>query len=156
MLRKAGLSLSCVPSPEVNALNPSATLRRNGQDVLAHPATPKHRHLPRHFRWQHACQTTALASCEICGRNNARVMRARVVLTACGLLPVFWSALRETKFASSRTFRLRTVPQRPMAAGRPASPGAAGAGGASPSGRCIREHAINAAGFTKCAIFWKR
>jgi hypothetical protein len=34
------------------------------------------------------------------------------VLTACGLLPVFRSALRETEFASSRTFRLRTGPQR--------------------------------------------
>lgn len=49
---------------------------------------------------------------EISGRNNARVMRAGVVLTACGLLPVFRSALRETEFASSRTFRLRTGPQR--------------------------------------------
>jgi len=49
---------------------------------------------------------------EISGRNNARVMRAGVVLTACGLLPVFLSALRETEFASSRTFRLRTGPQR--------------------------------------------
>ena len=49
---------------------------------------------------------------EISGRNNARVMRAGVVLTVCGLLPVFRSALRETEFASSRTFRLRTGPQR--------------------------------------------
>jgi len=49
---------------------------------------------------------------EISGRNNARVMRAGVVLTACGLLPVFRSALRETEFACSRTFRLRTGPQR--------------------------------------------